>query len=514
VGAVAQGSRLWRPEERAVIGDFRVITAVATTRRWMFAAGPGGLAVYDLQFHAWQVPVAISDGLPGDRVLVALGDPADESVWLGTTRGLVHYRPDIRQFDNLPATLGSVTGLMLDKSNPLRGIFLRDPSGWRFLARGGVIPESAGPLPALAQRVLPLSVNEAMAKAPAADAFRALNLTDTRFRTYRYTSAATVPITGELYFGTDGLGVIKFDPFTTRFDRLTFGLIAQGAGALAVVPGGVWVGTDARAERPGFTLVSEDLRDYRVEEGPTTATFGFRGVRALLWRARQLWAATDFGLWLVEPGSRASRRDAGLPDDNLFALAQGSRGVWVATALGLGFVPDSGPGRQVSGIHEPVLALSAASDSLWIGAASGLWFTWQGAADAYAPANVSADGAPAPPPVELRDAIVAVTRSADTVVAASVDRIIWRAPGRPWIVERVISPSIGTLFALQGDSSGVWIGGSRGLAFFRYRTRDFQLFNAAGDIPGAVHALAVSGPYLWVATEGGLVRFLKRSLLQ
>ena len=107
-----------------------------------------------------------------------------------------------------------------------------------------------------------------------------------------------------------------------------------------------------------------------------------------------------------------------------------------------------------------------------------------------------------------------ITRSADTVVVASVDRVIWRAPGRPWNVERVISPSIGTVFALQGDTAGVWIGGARGLAFYRYRTRDYQIFNSAGDIPGAIHGLALSGPYLWVATDRGLVRFLKRTLMQ
>jgi ligand-binding sensor domain-containing protein len=273
------------------------------------------------------------------------------------------------------------------------------------------------------------------------------------------------------------------------------------------------VGTDARAFRSGFTRVSEDLKQYDLEEGPTTQGFGFHGVRSMVWRGRQLWAATDLGLWTVEPGGRVSRRDTGLPDDNLFALAQGSRGVWVGTALGLALVPDNGAARGVAGIREPVLALSAASDSLWIGAASGLWFTWAGDSNAYAPANVAADGSTAALPVELRDAIVAVTRTADTVIAATVDRLVWRAPGRAWTVERVISTNIGPLFAAQGDTAGVWVGGARGLAFFRFRTKDYQIFTAPGDVPGAVHGIALSGPYLWVATEGGLVRFLKRSLI-
>lgn len=508
---LAGQSRLWRPEERAVIGDFTVITAIAATRRWMFAAGPGGVALYDLQLHAWQPPISVADGLPAAQILVALGDPADESLWLGTTVGLVHYRPEIRQFENYPATAGAVTNLMIDKNNPFRGIYLRDGLGWRFLDRGGIIPQAVSQLPA--QRVAPMSVAEALARAPAADAFQPLTLTDARLRRYRYTCAVLVPATGEIFFGTNGLGVIRMDPAVTRFERLPFGLLSQGAGAITVVPGAVWVGTDARAFRPGFTRVSEDLHDYQFEEGPTAQSFGFHGVRAMLWRGRRLWAATDLGLWTVEPGGRIDRLDAGLPDDNLFALAQGSRGVWVGTALGLGLVPDSGRARSAAGIREPVLALNAASDSLWVGAASGLWYTWAGDSTAYAPANVTAEGKDAPPPPELREAIVAITRSADTVVVATVDRIIWRAPGRPWMVERVISTNVGSVFALQGDTSGVWIGGSRGLAFFRYRPRDYVILNAAGDVPGPVHGLALSGPYLWVATEGGLVRFLKRAIV-
>jgi hypothetical protein len=51
------------------------------------------------------------------------------------------------------------------------------------------------------------------------------------------------------------------------------------------------------------------------------------------------------------------------------------------------------------------------------------------------------------------------------------------------------------------------------VAYFRPRFHDFRVFNAPGDVPGPVWALAVDQRYVWAATEAGLVRFEKRALI-
>src|SRR5438046_10495873 len=83
---------------------------------------------------------------------------------------------------------------------------------------------------------------------------RALISTDARLASYRFTAAARSPDRSELFFGSDGAGVVRVDPATGEWNRVVFGLIATRAGAVAAAPGGVWVASAGRVgERRGVT---------------------------------------------------------------------------------------------------------------------------------------------------------------------------------------------------------------------------------------------------------------------
>jgi len=502
----AQGSRVWRPEHRSVVSDFSTVDALAVSESHLFVATPNGLAIYDRRFHRWDAPATVVDGYPTERVNAVLADPADESVWLATRNGLTKYRPAFRQFESMIVP-GGVQELLYDGDDPFNGIYLRGRTGWAFLARGSFIPAPSRNLPPPGRRRGSMSVEAVLAAQPVADAMRASVLTDDRLRTYRYTSAARAPIVGDYYLGTDGFGVVHLDPLTAQLERVPFGLLDQGVGAVVTVPGGVWVGTDHRSRRSGFTFVDDDLQRFETVQGPRATGLGFNGVRALMAREHEVWAATDAGVVVFGPdgGTRRLGTSQGLPDRDTYALAQGPSGVWVGTAFGLAFFPAGGVGASAGQTRVPVLALSAARDTVWVGTTSGLAMAAPGS-DLLVPTEVASN-------VDLTVAIVAVTHAADTVVAASIDRIVWRAPAGTWQVERLVSSDIGPIFALAGDRGGVWIGAQGGIAFYRFRQRDYQIFRAPADVPGSVRGLVVAGPYLWVATETGLVRFAREALL-
>jgi len=337
---------------------------------------------------------------------------------------------------------------------------------------------------------------------------RAATLIDDRLRSFRYTGAAVVPVAEEYYIGTDGLGVIRLEGLAGRFEQLNFGLLAPGAGALVAVPGGVWVGTDHRSRRSGLTFVGDDLQRYTFREGPRVTGLGITGVRALIARQDEIWAATNRGVVRFGPDdqTRVLSRGDGLPDEETFALAQGPSGVWVGTAFGLAFVTDDGEVHAVGeGPPVPVLALTAARDTVWVGTTNGLGVATP-AGDLVVPPDIAAVP-------DLKTAVVGVTRVADTLVVASLERLLWRAPGGDWEIERIIANEIGPIFAMVADSGGVWIGAERGIGFFRFVTRDYRFYYTPGDVPGPVHDLAVSGPYLWVATEAGVARFARSALI-
>jgi ligand-binding sensor domain-containing protein len=501
---VAQ-SRHWTERERVIVTEFRRVQAVAASDIRVFVVTAEGLGLYDRRFQRWEAPVTQAEGFPREPVLAALADPADDAVWLGTPSGLLLYRPLFRQFESYIIP-GGVRGFAYDRGDPFRGIYLRTASGWEFLPRGSFMP-GREPLPPPGRRGGTISVEEVLAREPVVEAMRAAVLVDDRLRTLRWTAAAAVPNTDEYYLGTDDGGVVRFDALSARFEPLPFGLLSPGAGAVLAVPGGVWVGTDGRGARGGLTFVSDDLQRYGYEEGPRGTSFGGFAVRALMIRGREIWAATEAGVARVVPEREFRRlsRANGLPDDDVYALAQGPSGVWIGTAVGLGFLADGDDEVHWSGGPPvPVLTLSAARDTAWVGMTAGLGLVTPGG-DILVPRGW--DSVP-----EMREAIVAVTRVADTLVAATVDRILWKAPGDGWRVERSVGPHAGAIYALAPDQGGVWVGGRNALVRFGFLASDLRVFRVPGDIPGPIRGISVDPRYLWLATEGGLVRFERSAL--
>jgi ligand-binding sensor domain-containing protein len=502
---LAAQSRPWTERERVIVSDFRQVRAVAASDARVFVATTTGLGLYDRRFRRWDAPITLAEGYPREPVLAALADPADDAVWLGTAAGLVRYRPLFRQFETFVVP-GGVRGFVYDRDDPFRGIYLRTAAGWEFLWRGAFAP-SPEPLPPPQRRVGTLSVEALMARDPLVDAMRAAVLVDERLRTTSYTAAAAVPGTDEYYLGTNDAGVVRFDALMVSFEPLPFGLLSPGAGAVIGVPDGVWVGTDGRGSRAGLTFVSQDLQQYAYEEGPRGTSFGGFAVRALLARGGEIWSATERGVVRVIPNGETRRLTTvnGLPNNETFALAQGPSGVWIGTAAGLGFAADGGDEVHASaGPPVPVLALSAARDTVWVGMTVGLGLALPGGDILIPPGWESVP--------ELREAIVAVTRVADTLVAATADRLLWKPPGGDWRVEPVVGSLVGVIYALAPDAGGVWVGGRNALVRFGFAASDVRVFRVPGDVPGLVRGIASDRQYLWVATEGGLVRFERSAL--
>jgi ligand-binding sensor domain-containing protein len=331
-------------------------------------------------------------------------------------------------------------------------------------------------------------------------------LLDERLRRFRFTSAVAVPGVEEYYLGTDGMGLVFIDALVARIEPLPAGLLSPGAGAVLAVQDGVWVGSDDQGPRSGLTFVSTDLQQYRYEEGPPGTGFRATVVRSLALRNGEIWAGTDQGIVRVAPEVATRRLQAvdGLPDDDVFALAGGPAGIWIATAHGVARVPaDTVRVLPAEGPRIPALALAAAGDSAWVGYIDGLALAAPDGQVYQAPGSDTL--------MDLREAIVAVTRLADTVVAATVDRLLWRAGSGPWRVGRPLG-EVAPIYALAGDTSGLWVGGRAGLAHVRLTAGAVAPFPVPRDVPAAVRGIAVTDDYVWLATEAGLVRFRRAAL--
>jgi len=455
----------WRPEERVLVSDFSYVDAVAASPWLVFAATRHGLLIYDRLTHAWRPPVTTLDGYPATRVRAALADPAGNAVWLGIggLDGYVRYDVDAR------------------------------------LWTSGLPPPEA--------QAQVVTVEAALTRAPAADALRALILTDPRLRTYQFTAAAGTSDRPELYFGTNGMGLVRVDPQTAEWDTLPYGLLAPGVGAIAPAHDGIWAATSARpGERRGLTWVAADLSATRQAEGGGAALgFTFLSARRMIAARGALWVATEQGVLRVDPATLRGRRfDLG----RVTSLAPAPDGVWVGSTRGLSVITDDGRVEPVGARELVALSILSVGDTLWVGTVGGVGWLPPGASVVTEPPDLAERPS-------LRVPIVALARARDVIVLATERELAWRgATGTGTWSVLPLPPALGAPTVLAADpAGGVWIGGTQGLGHADLGRPFVRALIVPVDLPAAVRDLVADRDYLWAATDSGLVRFDRRAAL-
>jgi ligand-binding sensor domain-containing protein len=446
------------PDNRALISDFSDVEAVAASSWFVYAATLHGLLIFDRALNRFRPPVTALDGYPAGRVRRAIADHTGNAVWLdlGTASGYVRYDVGGRVF-----TIGSLPSTEFDAT---------------------------------------LTVQGALARAPVADAMRAAILSDSRLRTHQFTAAAGTPDRPEIFFGTNGLGLVRVDKTTGEWDVLNYGLVTSAVGAVAIGSGGVWAAGNVLAgaseQRRGLSWVASDLSSTRTSEGPGAALgFSFLNSRRLVAIGEELWLATDQGVLRIN-SSTFSSRFFDLPDAT--CLARRSDGVWVGTTRGLARITNDGIIESIEPRGVPVASLLAVGDTLWVGTRDGLGTVLPGAQQITTPPEL------ADRPT-LRVTIRALAPLRDTIVMATDRELLWRdAVTREWS-SMPLPLALGVPTALAAARTGVWIGGTLGLAHADIATRSLQ-FHSPIEVPVPVHDVAFDGANLWLATDSGLVR--------
>ncbi len=500
VPAGAQSSRDWRPADRTIIGDFTRITAVAAALDKVYVVSPTSIVVWHpLQQH-WEGPFSPPDPAVLSGVFAALVDPLDESLWLARSDGWVHYQPELDIWDH-GRTDEPIVTIALDQNDPVAGLYIRTRRGWLVLPRGGIIPMPGQPP---ARPVTPTTVDEALRSSPTLQANAAQILLDSRLASVRYTAAARAYDNSGWYLGTSGAGLLFLPTGAAIPERRPFGLPSLRVSALMTWPGGVWAATERTPQSDAaLTFVRQELSEFRTVRGPPATGSPFTRVLELAGRGRAVFAATDYGLARLEPEhGRFELIDEGrgLPDSRVYSVVSRRGWIVVGTARGLARVGENLEVERPSPeFTDAAYGVFPAGDSIWVATSRGIYLSVPSERNLVRPGALAG--------ASLQVPVVALTSLGDTVVALTRDRLLWRDPGNgAWTVGPVLSGLLGRLRAAAADGPGFWVAGDRGGGFARLNGPPIRALQE-GDLPGDASDVAVDREYLWVATDGGLVRF-------
>jgi hypothetical protein len=502
----------FRREDRVVLTAANYVEAIAVSQRLVFSVTRNALTIYDRQFDAWQPPVALPAELGGGRISSIAADPLEDAVWIGTFGTVLFYRP----FTDLQIS-ASVPGLpdviLFDARDQASGAYVRAGGGWYLISRvGTATPVTAGQLPPPVAQIRQPTLQEVYARYPSLQNFQGLMTRDEQLRSWPVTAVGSASETEAVWLGTAGNGLYRVDPRFGEATHVPFGLLAEGAGALAPAADGVWVASynAGAAGRGGLTFIRTDLQQWLWLEGGIDRPFAASRALDLVVRGSAAWIATDRGLFRLDTrnplGVRRWSLTNGLPDDRALAVAAVGAGVWVGTARGLAFLPEDASGRGGIGAPRTMLSgtavrgLAASGDTVWAATDAGLL------------AALPADTLPRRPTAtdaRLRRPLVAIVRTDSLLLTATSDDVIALAGARVLSaprVDRAQLGGVGRILSLAADARTIWVGGDRGVAVVNRASGVTRVLPVSSVIPSAALDITLDADFAWIATLQGVVR--------
>jgi len=312
-----------------------------------------------------------------------------------------------------------------------------------------------------------------------------------------YVSAFAEDAAGDVWFGTVGMGVLRWHAGSVeRFDRRQGLSRDQVTSLLVDREGSVWIGTRGGLDR----LRRGAVATFTPRNGGPP--FPDPGALLLDRRGRFVVAGATTGLviglpgaWAPLPGAEAAVRR------KIWTIAQGKRGIWVGGDDTLRLYRD-GAAVQAYTARDGLAGkwmLAVAEDSLenvWVGTNQGLFRLTRGRGHTFSALNGLPNTYVRALFVDRRGAVWAGTNGGIARVAG--DSVTSWGPA-----EGLAGPLVFTI--RESQDGAIWIGTSGGLT----RVRDGKLASVRAEqgLPGEmVFAIAEADGDLWIDTGSGISR--------
>lgn len=507
----------WRTDERVLITDFGIVTALARSPASVFAGTTAGLVVVDEAFGRLEIPVTSEDGYPAAAPSAMAYDRRDGSLWIAAGGYLLQFDPFSRRFRDRIPMRQVVTGLVPAERTG-SDLFVRMRAEWWRLDTFSRDLRRADPgavLAAIESRP-DLRAREEALRDPffldaAGQAVRSFHTGPVRI-------FDVVPSRDAYgwWLATGGESLVPYDEIGRVGQRTPLGPTGSGMASVLATSETVWFAPESSLEgRYGVAEATSDLQRWRVWRADSSRAVPDL-VNALHRGPRGTWAGGGSGLWWLGDGEAEWRqeRSLGLSHVPVLSIAAASgldgQAVWVGTARGLVRVMAPGAGFDVADMSStPVGSVVESGGAVWIGTEHGLY--------SMPVPDSSGEGASAQRavgPASLRSSVGALAAAGDTVFAGLDGEVWWKA-GRDaaWVRLDSVGRSRARVSALAIRDGVLWVGSAAELLVVEVAGGVVGRYSFGRDLPpgprgetGISDISIVSAELGWVAIPAGALR--------
>jgi hypothetical protein len=507
----------WRPDERVLITDFGIVTALARSPGSVYGATTGGLIILDESFQRLELPITIEDGYPPVAPSAMVFDHRDRSLWLAAGGDLLQFDPFSRRFRERISVRQVVTDLVPAESSGsdlfvrMRGEWWRLDTFSRDLRRAdpGAVLASINARPDLRARQEALrdpfflqSAQQA-ARTSYAGPIRVLDVIPSR-DAYGW------------WLGTAGESLVRYDEIGRTGSRSALGPAGIGMAAIVATDNSIWFAPAEPLDRRYAVAASTtDLQQWRAWRADSSRAVPDL-VNDMLGSPGGIWAGGESGLYWMGDGRTEWREERAVdlsyqPVLSLAAAtAPAAEAVWVGSARGLLRVRAAGGGIDIAVM--PSVAVGAvveADDHVFVGTLHGLYsmLVPDSIGQSVQPRRVQG-------PAALQSPVGALAASGDTVYAG-LDREVWWRAGREssWARLESIGKARAVVSALAIRDGVLWVGSAAELTVVEVSGGVVGRYSFGPDLPPgprgetAIGDIAVvSATEAWVATPAGAIR--------
>lgn len=518
--------------------DTRSVTCIAVGYRYIYAGTTQGVVRYHRFDLAYDYPYSTSTGMMDDAVRVLAFDRQTSFLWVVSKTAIGFYDPTSELWSNkalfdLPIGFDEAitsVGVSLNRVwfETNTGRFFESPSTAILLRKSEPPVDEAilwSGVRGITSGLPPLTTDDALYQFVAEDGTRfAPFIRDPDFEKYPVTYFVTDDW-GDLWLGTDGLGLWKGRLDTRRIERLPYGLARSNVTALRFDGDDIWIGGlpagsfygdfETSPRNDGITLWrGDDSFDYF--RAAFDVSIHSDRVRSIDLNERMVVFATDGGL-LKYDRKNDNWTTYGVGDNLLSELVhkvvfEDDR-LWIGTEDGLNFVDSKDDDFTIHRYEAEGLFGTAVYDIglhgpwMWLTTEEGIFLLdplFDSVSRFSALGTNVAGGANLLQPVRVVD-----FHASQAWFGSELGIVRYGTSSDMWNME-VLDPSFlkDGINDIYVDELYIWVATNQGLFRQNRSKRKWVLFTKKdGLASNIIHEIVPDGDYIWFATSAGLTEF-------